>query len=89
MTRRRALLQIDNDTSNELFTPILDYGEEHLIEEPGLVSHDTDPAALRPVEGGIRKVTSRHTTSFLFEKTGRVPLTLDGALLLRSLKNDT
>ena len=89
MTRRRALLQIDNDTSNELFTPILDYGEEHLIEEPGLVSHDTDPAALRPVEGGIRRVTSRHTTSFLFEKTGRVPLTLDGALLLKSLKGDT
>ena len=73
MTRRRALLQIDNDTSNELFTPILDYGEEHLIEEPGLVSHDTDPAALRPVEGGIRRVKSRHTTSSLSEKPWRMP----------------
>ena len=86
----RALLQIDNDnTSNEWFTPILDNGEEQLIKEPGLVSHNTDPTALRLVEGGIRRVKSRHTTSSLSEKPWRVPSTLDGALLLRSLKGDT
>ena len=71
----------------ELFTPILDYGEEHLTKEPGLESHDTDSAALGPAEEGIRRVTLRHTTSLLFYvKTLESATNFRWSISLRNLK---